>query len=84
MTRYEQGDIVKIFDPRKSKGISHLLRRLCSGLSVHEGLQRPVRLPSGLKTCREDLSVNAREQDVAIPFFTHNSKTFVVAIDIFD
>ena len=29
--------------------------------------------------------LNAREQDVAIPFFTHNSKTiFVVAIDIFD
>ena len=61
------------------------MRRLCSGLSVREGLQRPVGLPSGLKTCREDLSVNAREQDVAIPFFTHNSKTiFVVAIDIFD
>ena len=31
------------------------------------------------------LSVNARDQDVAIPFFTHNNKTiFVLVIDIFD
>ena len=37
------------------------------------------------KTCREDLSVNARGQDVAIPFFTHNNKTiFVLVIDIFE
>lgn len=76
---------VKIFDPGRSKGTSYL----CSGFSQVYQYTKDYNDPFGylvvFKTCREDLAVNARDQDVAIPFFTHNNKTiFVLVIDIFD
>lgn len=76
---------VKIFDPGRSKGTSYL----CSGFSQVYQYTKDYNDPFGylvvFKMCREDLAVNARDQDVAIPFFTHNNKTiFVLVIDIFD
>jgi hypothetical protein len=76
---------VKIFDPGRSKGTSYL----CAGFAQVYQYTKDYNDPFGYlvvyKACREDLSVNARDQDVAIPFFTHNNKTiFVMVIDIFD
>jgi len=76
---------VKIFDPGKSKGTSYL----CAGFNQVYQYTKDYNDPFGylvvFKSCREDLSVHARDQDVAIPFFTHNNKTiFVLVIDIFD
>ena len=76
---------VKIFDPERGKGTSHL----------HSGFNQVYQYTKDyndsfgylviFKTCPEDLSVNARDQDAGIPFFTHNNKTiFVLIIDIFD
>lgn len=76
---------VKIFDPGRSKGTSSL----CSGFNQIYQYTKDYNDPFGylivFKTCREDLSVNAREQEGSIPYFTHNNKTiFVLVIDIFD
>ena len=76
---------VKIFNPDRGKGPSYL----------HSGFNQVYQYTKDyndafgylviFKTCREDLSVNARDQDAGIPFFTHNNKTiFVLVIDIFD
>ena len=76
---------VKIFDPGKSKGTSYL----CAGFNQVYQYTKDYNDSFGylvvFKTCREDLSVNARDQDAGIPFFTHNNKTiFVLVIDICD
>ena len=76
---------VKIFDPDRGKGTSYL----------HSGFNQVYQYTKDyndsfgylviFKTCPEDLSVNARDQDAGFPFFTHNNKTiFVLVIDIFD
>jgi hypothetical protein len=76
---------VKIFDPGKSKGISCLRSGFAQVYQYTKDYNDPFGYLIVFKTCGEDLSVNAREQDVAIPFFTHNNKTiFVLVIDIFD
>lgn len=76
---------VKIFDPARSKGIAYL----CSGFNQIYQYTKDFNDPFGymivFKTCAEDLSVNARDQEASIPYFTHNNKTiFVLIIDIFD
>ncbi len=76
---------VKIFDPARSKGIAYL----CSGFNQIYQYAKDYNDPFGymviFKTCAEDLSVNARDQEGSIPYFTHNNKTiFVLVIDIFD
>ena len=76
---------VKIFDPGRGKGTSYL----------HSGFNQVYQYTKDyndsfgylviFKTCVEDLSVNARDQDAGIPFFAHNNKTiFLLIIDIFD
>ena len=76
---------VKIFDPSRGNGTSYL----------HSGFNQVYQYTKDyndsfgylviFKTCLEDLSVNARDQDAGIPFFTHNNKTiFLLIIDIVD
>ena len=76
---------VKIFDPDRGKGTSHLY----SGFNQIYQYTKDYNDSFGylviFKTCLEDLSVNTRDQDAGIPFFTHNNKTiFVLIIDIYD
>ena len=76
---------VKIFDPGRSKGTSYLYSGFSQVYQYTKDYNDSFGYLVVFKTCREDLSVNARDQDAAIPFFTHNNKTiFVLVIDIFD
>ena len=76
---------VKVFDPVKSKGIAYL----CSAFRQVYDYTKDYNESSGylivFKTCREDLSIHAREQEGTIPCFTHNNKNiFVLVVDICD
>ena len=76
---------VKIFDPGRSKGTSYLYSGFSQVYQYTKDYNDSFGYLVVFKTCREDLSVSARDQDAAIPFFTHNNKTiFVLVIDIFD
>ena len=76
---------VKIFDPDRSKGTSYLHSGFNQVYQYTKDYNDSFGYLVVFKTCREDLAVNARDQDAGIPFFTHNNKTiFVLVIDIFD
>ena len=76
---------VKIFDPGKAKGTSYLHSAFNQVYQYTKDYNDSFGYLVIFKTCPEDLSVNARDQDAGIPFFTHNSKTiFLLVIDIFD
>ena len=76
---------VKIFDPGRSKGTSYLYSGFSQVYQYTKDYNDSFGYLVVFKTCREDLSVSARDQDASIPFFTHNNKTiFVLVIDIFD
>lgn len=76
---------VKIFDPSRSKGTSYLYSGFSQVYEYTKDYNESFGYLVVFKTCREDLSINARDQDATIPFFTHNNKTiFVLVIDIFD
>ena len=76
---------VKIFDPGRSKGIPYLYSGFNQVYQYTKDYNDSFGYLVVFKTCNEDLSVNARDQEVSIPFFTHNNKTiFVLVIDIFD
>lgn len=75
----------KIFDPGSDKGIPYLCRGFAQVYQYTQDYNDPFGYLVVFKTCREDLAVNAVNQESAIPYFTHNNKTiFVVVIDLCD
>lgn len=76
---------VKIFDPTRSKGLSYLHAGFHQVYQYTKDHNDPFGYMVVFKTCAEDLSINAPNQESSVPFFIHNNKTlFVLVIDIFD
>ncbi len=76
---------VKVFDPANGKNVAYLCRGYAQVYRYTQDYNDPFGYLVIFKVCREDLAVNARDQEGAIPYFTHNNKTlFVLVIDIFD
>ena len=76
---------MKIFDPGGCKNIAYLNRGYAQVYRYTQDYNDPFGYLVVFKVCREDLAVNFRYQEGAIPYFTHNNKTiFVLVIDIFD
>jgi hypothetical protein len=75
----------KIFDPDGSKGIAYLCRGFAQVYQYTQDYNDPFGYLVVFKTCREDLAINAVNQEGGIPYFTHNNKTiFVFVIDLCD
>lgn len=76
---------VKIFDPGRSKTVTYLLAGFHQVYQYTKDYNSPFGYMVIFKTCEEDLSINALNQEAAVPFFTHNNKTiFTLIIDICD